>query len=164
MAGALIGVVYDSDTGVAKRTIVSDGEGDDELLSKGWPYLQQGESIHVVDRSETVSAHIENVAEAIQRIHGVNITPAPRCVILDRTGAVVDHIIADPAKYRVTEISPSMLAHKAGLEKQHPDRVIPDIQGPFTVVADAKLNVGDVRLAADSHVRFADRDLAVKTP
>ena len=164
MAGLLIAVVYAANSGVAKRTIISDGPDDDALLVAGWPHLQQGEAIHVVAKKDCLSPIIEHVADAILSVHGAVVTPAKRCAVVDATGAVVDHVIADPVNYHVPAITDSMLAHKADLVRAHPTKVIPDVLGPFTLVESSALSIGDMYMPVDKTVRFRDRVLPDKAP
>lgn len=146
MTGTKIGLVYNKQTGIVRRTILSSNPAEDQMLERGWPYLQSDENIDVISRSEVNRPTAAVVCARVNELKGKNLRVAPRCVILDSSNYVVDVIMADPDTYVVAGVTPeitrNMNALKAvTLSTQTPFDLVPT--GPFRVRLHAQADIGD---------------------
>lgn len=89
MAATTIGIVYATKSGTLRRWIEPDEDSD---LPDKHP-VSRGETMIIVDADTIKSAN--DIEAAVAQAIGREV-PSARCVVVDKTGTVVDAIMADP--------------------------------------------------------------------
>jgi len=131
-------------------------------MQQGWPGLQQGEAIAVVERQAVGVPRIERVIAAAKSAHGVDIIEAPRCAVVDASHRVVDVVKADPTTYRVPAVTAEMLRKIDALKAHEPEFALTPTP-PFSLKASPEADVGD-SFAGDQLVKRPSAKPAVIDP